>query len=60
MSGTILAQDISDEAATASNTNKKVIFKKCAPFTDSIREISNTQVYHGKDIDIIMLMYSLI
>ena len=25
------------------NTNKKVIFKKCAPCTDCITEISNTQ-----------------
>ena len=60
VSGTILAQDISDEVATASNTNEKIIFKKCAPFTDSIREISNTQVDHCKDIDIVMLMYNLI
>ena len=30
--------------ADANNTNKKVIFKNCAPFTNCISEINNTQV----------------
>ena len=30
--------------AAANNTNKKVIFKNCAPFTNCISEINNTQV----------------
>ena len=29
---------------TINNTNKKVIFKNCAPFTSCITEINNTQV----------------
>ena len=29
-------------AADANNTNKKVIFKNCAPFTNCISEINNT------------------
>ena len=32
------------EEADANNENKKVIFKNCAPFTDCISEINNTQV----------------
>ena len=46
--------------ADANNTNKKVIFKNCAPFTNCISEINNTQVDNAKDIDIVMPMYSLI
>ena len=46
--------------AGANNTNKKIIFKNCAPFTDCIRKINNTQVYNVKDIHIVMLMYNLI
>ena len=47
-------------AAAENNTNKKVIFKYCAPFTDCISKINNTQVYSARDIDIVMLMYNLI
>ena len=46
--------------ADANNTNKKVIFKTCAPFTNCISEINNTQVDNAKDLDIVMLMYNLI
>ena len=46
--------------AAANNTNKKVMFKNCAPFTNSITEINNTEVDNAKDIDIVMLMYNLI
>ena len=45
--------------AAANNTNKKVIFKNCAPFTDCISKINNTQVDNAKDIDIVMPMYNL-
>ena len=44
----------------ANNTNKKVIFKNCASFTNSISEINNTQVGNAKDIYIVMPMYILI
>ena len=47
-------------AAAPNNRNKKVIFKNCAPFTNCISEINNTQVDNAKDIDIVMLMYNLI
>ena len=48
------------EDAAANNANKKVIFKNCAPFTNCISEINNTQVGNTKDIDIVMRMYNLI
>ena len=44
----------------SNNANKKVIFKNCAPFTDCISKINNTQVDNAKDIDIVMPMYNLI
>ena len=47
-------------AAAQNNRNEKVIFKNCAPFTDCIGEINNTQMNHAKYIDIVMSMYNLI
>ena len=35
-------------------------FKNCAPFTNCISEVNNTQVDNAKDIDIVMPMYNLI
>ena len=57
---TITVADTSAVGAVVNNTNKKVIFKNCAPFTNCISEINNTQVDNAKDIDIVMLMYNLI
>ena len=53
--GTIAAQ-----GAAANNTNKKVIFKNCAPFTNCISEINNTQIDNAEDIDTVLPMYNLI
>ena len=47
-------------AAAANNRNKKVIFKNCAPFTNSISKINNTQIDNDEYIDIVMQMYKLI
>ena len=47
-------------AAAPNNRNKKVIFKSCAPFTNCMSEINNTQVDNTKDTDIVMPMYNLI
>ena len=47
-------------AAAANDTNKKVIFKNCAPFTNCISKINNTDIDNAKYIDIIMPMYNLI
>ena len=57
--GTITVNNTAAAGAAANNTNKKVIFKNCAPFTNCISEI-NTQIDHAKDIDIVMPMYNLI
>ena len=42
------------------NANKLVIFKNCAPFTNSISRIKNTQVVVAHDIDVTKSMYGLI
>ena len=42
------------------NTNKKVIFKNCAPFTRCIRKINNTKKDNAQYIDIVMPMCNLI
>ena len=46
--------------AGGANNNKEVIVKTCAPFTNCISKIKNTQVYNTKDIDVVMPMYNLI
>ena len=58
--GTITVNNTAAAGAAANNTNRKVIFKKCAPFTNCISEINNTQIDNAKDIDIVMPMYNLI
>ena len=49
-----------DAGAAINNTNKKVIFKNCAPFTCFITEINNTKVGDAQKVDIVMPMYNLI
>ena len=46
--------------SAVNNNNKKVIFKNCAPFTNCISEINNTQRDNAKDIHIVIPMYNLI
>ena len=58
--GTIAVNNTAAANADANNTNKKVIFKNCAPFTICISEINNTQVDNAKDLDAVMSMYNLI
>ena len=57
---TITVNNTAAAGAAANNTNRKVIFKNCAPFTNCINEINNTQIDNAKDIDIVMPMYNLI
>ena len=57
--GTTTVNNTAAQGAAANNTNKKVIFKNCAPFTNCISEINNTQIDNAKDIDIVMPMYNL-
>ena len=58
--GPISVNNTAAQGAAENNTNKKVIFKNCAPFTNCISEINNTQIDNAKDIDIVMSMYNLI
>ena len=58
--GTISINNTAAQGAAANNIDKKVIFKNCAPFTNCISEINNTQIDNAKDIDIVMPMYNLI
>ena len=58
--GTITVNNTAAADDDANNTNKKVILKNCAPFTNCIIEINNTQVDSAKGIDIVMPMYNLI
>ena len=58
--GTISVNNTAADDANANNTNKKVIFKNCALFTNFISETNNTQIDNAKDIDIVMPMYNLI
>ena len=58
--GTISVNNTAAQGAAANNTNKKVIFKNCAPFTNCISKINNTQIDNAKDIDIVIPMYNLI
>ena len=59
---TIRIAGAGDDAAArqADERDKGVVFKNCAPFTNCISEINNTQVDNATDIDIVMPMYNLI
>ena len=46
--GTITVDDTSASGAAASNTNKKVIFQNCAPFTNCISELNNTNIVYSE------------
>ena len=56
----IRVYDTTAEGAAANNTNKKVTFKNCAPFTNCISKINNTQIDDAEYIDIVTSMYNLI
>ena len=58
--GNITVNNTAADSAAANNTNKKVIFKNCAPFTNCISKINNTQIDIAEYNDIIMPMYNLI
>ena len=60
VNGAITVNNTAAADADAGNTNKKVIFKNCAPFTNCISEVNNTPVDIAKNIDIVMPIYNLI
>ena len=57
--GNISVNNTAAGGAAANNTNKRVTFKNCAPFTNCIRKINNTQIDNAEYIDIVMPMYNL-
>ena len=59
--GTITLNGAGADAAArhADERDKGVAFKNCAPFTNCISEINNTQIDNAKDIDIVMPMYRI-
>ena len=59
VTGTISVNNTAAADPDANNTNKKVIFKNCAPFTNCLSEINNTQVGNAKDMDVIMPLYNV-
>ena len=58
--GNITVNNTAAADANANNTNKKVIFKNCAPFTNCISKINNTQIDNAEYIDIVMPVYNVI
>ena len=58
--GNITVNNTAGAGAAANNTNKRVIFKNCTPFTECKSETNNTQVDSAKYIDRVMPMYNLI
>ena len=42
--GTITVPNTAAAGEAVKKTNKKIMFKNCAPFTDCITEINNTQI----------------
>ena len=58
--GNISVNSTAADGAAANNTNKKVILKNCAPFTNCISKINNTQIDNAEYIDIVIPMYNLI
>ena len=60
--GTLTITGAGDAFATRQGNEryKRVIFKYCAPFTDCISEINNTQADNARDLAVVMPIYNLI
>ena len=58
--GNISVNNNAGAGAAANNIGKKVIFENCAPFTNCISKINNTQKDNAEYIDLVMPMYNLI
>ena len=58
--GAITVPNMAAAGAAINNTNKKVVFKNCAPFTSCITETNNTLVDYAENIDMIIAMHNLI
>ena len=58
--GNISVNNNAGAGAAANNIGKKVIFENCAPFTNCISKINNTQKDNAEYIDLVMPVYNLI
>ena len=58
--GTITVSNTAAAGVVVNNTNKKVISKDCASFTDCITEVNHTQVDDAQKINIVMSMHNSI
>ena len=58
--GKISVSNTATEGAAVNDTNKKVIFENCAPYTNCISKMNNTQIDNAEYIDIVMPMYNLV
>ena len=54
---TIDGEGAYDPAKRLNETEKGVTFKSCAPFSDCISEIDNTQIDNSKDIDVMTMRH---
>ena len=54
---TITVQNIAAAVVLGNNTNKKVIFKKCAPFTNCMSKMNNIQVDDAQGFNIVIPKY---
>ena len=56
--GTITVPNMAAAGVVVNNTNKKVIYKNCAPFTNVITKVNNLQInaYYN---NIVMPMYNI-
>ena len=54
--GNITVNNTAADGAAANKTNKKVIFKNCAPFTNCISKINDTQIDNAEYIGIVRPM----
>ena len=57
--GNITVPNTAAAGAAANNSNKNVLFKNYAAFTDYISEMNNTQVDNAEKVDVVMPMYNL-
>ena len=58
--GNITVNNTAADDGDVNNTNKKVIFKNCAPFASCISKINNAQIDNAEYIDTVLPMYNLI
>ena len=58
--GNITVNDTAAAVAAANNTNEKVTFKHCAPFTNCISKINNAEIDNAQYVDTVMPLYNLI